>query len=151
MTSCPACGTPLEEPYPALCPSCGARLEGATESFAPVTEGPEEAGDAARGWAVSGPVLVVRKGPDVGERFFIDRPRLTVGRDPKCDIFLNDVTVSRSHAVLEYNAGEVSVSDAGSLNGTYVNGVRVDKATLGDGDVVQIGRFQMLFMDRGGS
>lgn len=151
MTSCPACGTSLEDPHPSACPTCGARLEGATESFAPVAEGSEETGSDAGEWAASGPVLVVRKGPDVGERFFIDRPRLTIGRDPECDIFLNDITVSRSHSVLDFRAGEVSVSDVGSLNGTYVNGVRVDRATLHDGDVVQVGRFQMVFMDRGGS
>ncbi len=151
MTSCPACGTSLEDSNVSACPACGVRLEGATESFAPVPEGSEETGGAAREWAVSGPVLVVRKGPDVGERFFVDRSRLTVGRDPECDIFLNDITVSRGHSVLEFKAGEVSVSDVGSLNGTYVNGVRVDRATLHDGDVVQVGRFQMVFMDRGGS
>lgn len=149
MTACPACGTRIDEPYPPECPSCGARLSGATESFAPV-EGVEESLEAPLTDVSSGPVLVVRKGPDVGERFFIDRPRLTIGRDPECDIFLNDITVSRSHAVLELAGTEVSVEDAGSLNGTYVNGVRVDRAPLGDGDVVQIGKFQMIFMNRGG-
>ncbi|MDF1542422.1 MAG: FHA domain-containing protein [Anaerosomatales bacterium] len=101
--------------------------------------------------ASTGPVLVVRKGPEVGERFFIDRPTLAIGRGPECDIFLNDFTVSRSHAVLAIAGDEVSVSDAGSLNGTYVNGVRVDKAQLSDGDILQIGKFQMVFMNRGGA
>lgn len=151
MTSCPACGKPLAEPTPSECPSCGARLQGATESFAPVGAEPEVLAEETPSVTLAGPVLVVRKGPEVGERFFIDRPRLTVGRDPESDIFLNDITVSRSHAVLQLKATEVTVEDAGSLNGTYVNGVRVDKALLGDGDVVQIGKFQMVFMNRGGS
>jgi pSer/pThr/pTyr-binding forkhead associated (FHA) protein len=91
--------------------------------------------------------LIVRKGPQPGERFFIDRPKLDIGRDPKSDIFLNDITVSRNHAMVTCVADEVSVSDAGSTNGTYVNGEIVESARLRDGDVVQIGTFQMLFID----
>jgi pSer/pThr/pTyr-binding forkhead associated (FHA) protein len=96
-----------------------------------------------------GPLLIVRRGPEVGERFYLDRPRLTIGRDPGADIFLNDITVSRAHAALEVGAGEVVVKDEGSLNGVYVNGVSVDRATLHTGDQVQIGRFQMVFMSGG--
>ncbi|MBE0416253.1 MAG: FHA domain-containing protein [Coriobacteriia bacterium] len=151
MTTCPACGDHLEEPRPSECPSCGARLEGATEAFAPIGAEDEQAVEARAAETFAGPVLMVRKGPEVGERLFIDRPRLTVGRDPECDIFLNDITVSRSHAVLEMVGSEVSIRDVGSLNGTYVNGVRVDKASLADGDIVQVGKFQMVFMNRGGS
>ena len=106
--------------------------------------------DAAPGEPIAGgsegPVLIVRKGPQPGERFFLDRPRLVVGRDPKCDIFLNDMTVSRAHAVVEYVSGIAKVADSGSLNGTYVNGSIVESATLSDGDVLQIGVFQMLFL-----
>lgn len=150
MTSCPACGQHIERPYPAECPSCGTRLLGATESFVPVgvDEGPS---GSAGGPETEGPLLVVLKGPEVGERFFLDRPELTVGRDPESGIFLNDITVSRSHAVLRLSGTEVTVSDVGSLNGTYVNGTRVDEAALGDGDLVQIGKFQMVFMNRGRS
>ncbi len=150
MAKCPACDGPVGEPHPPECPTCGVRLEGTTEAFAPIGGTQEETGTGVVEDGV-GPVLVVHKGPDVGERFFIDRARLTVGRDPGCDIFLNDVTVSRSHAVLELAGTEVSIEDAGSLNGTYVNGVRVDKAQLDDGDVIQVGKFQMMFMNRGGS
>lgn len=150
MTTCPVCAEHLEEPPPAECPMCGVRLEGSTEAFAPVEVEPGHPPDPAID-ANTGPVLVVRKGPDVGERFFIDRPTLAIGRGPECDIFLNDVTVSRSHAVLELVGGEVSVRDVGSLNGTYVDGVRVDKAQLADGDVLQVGKFQMVFMNRGGA
>jgi len=92
-----------------------------------------------------GPCLVVRKGAQLGERFFLDRPRLSVGRDPESDIFLNDMTVSRSHAVFTVAGAEVTVTDSGSLNGTYVNGVCVDAGILQNGDVVQIGTFQMAF------
>ncbi|MDY0087268.1 MAG: FHA domain-containing protein [Coriobacteriia bacterium] len=126
------------------------KLEGTTESFAPVGAG-EESTPRAPVLEAHGPALVVLKGPEVGERFFLDRPELTVGRDTEAGIFLNDVTVSRSHAVLHFSGGKVTVSDVGSLNGTFVNGERVDEAVLHDGDLLQIGKFQMVFMNRGGS
>lgn len=131
------------------CPSCRETMPERTASFEPVVESvpvpsiPSVVGD--------GPLLVVRKGPEVGERFYLDRPRLTIGRDPGADIFLNDITVSRAHAVLESNEGGVTVADAGSLNGVYVNGVCVDRAVLRTGDQLQVGRFQMVFMSGGGA
>jgi pSer/pThr/pTyr-binding forkhead associated (FHA) protein len=90
-------------------------------------------------------VLIVRKGPQPGEKFFLDRATLTLGRDPESDIFLNDMTVSRTHAVLNCSVSGVSVRDSGSLNGTYVNGEVVDSAQLADGDILQVGTFQMIF------
>lgn len=143
MATCPRCGG-LVETGVANCAECGVRLEGATESFEPVSV--EEGAAAPNVPSDAGPVLVVRKGRDVGERFYIDRPRLSVGRDPASDIFLNDVTVSRDHAVLSLAGPEVSIEDAGSLNGTYVNGVCVDKAPLRNGDSVQVGTFKMVFL-----
>jgi pSer/pThr/pTyr-binding forkhead associated (FHA) protein len=144
MAQCSACGVDVE-PDATECPACGASLAGATASFTPIgvepakpTEPPSE--------CVDGPVLVVRKGPQPGERFFIERPRLTIGRDPESDIFLNDMTVSRLHAVVEMTGNVVKIDDAGSLNGTYVNDVLVDSAELSHGDRVQIGTFQMLYL-----
>lgn len=147
MAECRVCGA-LAEQGASACAECGAAISGQTESFDPVSALSAE--DLALGGPIEGPVLVVRKGPEAGERFYIDRPRLTVGRDPESDIFLNDMTVSRSHAFLELQDAEVTVRDAASLNGTYVNGVCVDVATLSDGDVLQIGTFQMVFL-RGGA
>ena len=147
MRTCPACEEPIDDSHTDACPSCGSRVAGATETFTAVSDSVADSALVAEsGDLEAGPVLVVRKGPDVGERFVIDRERLTVGRDPDSDIFLNDVTVSRNHAVLLYGGGEVTLEDSGSLNGTYVNGVRVDRAPLGDGDVLQVGTFQMVFM-----
>lgn len=143
MTKCPACGAEVDGARHE-CESCGASLEGTTQSFAPV--GLDDVETEADASVVDGPVLVVRKGPEVGERFFVDRPRLTIGRDPSADIFLNDVTVSRKHAVVSVAGDEVSVEDAGSLNGTYVNGLCLDKGLLRNGDVLQIGMFQMVFL-----
>jgi hypothetical protein len=143
MDTCPACGEHLTEGTE-TCPSCGAAVREVTASFPPLEEGVEST--SAVPDEIEGPLLVVRKGPEVGERFYLDRPRLVVGRDPVSDIFLNDVTVSREHAVLDVMPGEVRVSDAGSLNGTYVNGVSVDRAVLRNGDQLQVGRFQMVFL-----
>lgn len=143
MSDCRVCGEPVSTDESA-CSRCGAPvISGATESFSPVTA--EDEAPSAVAQASAGPVLVVRKGPQSGERFYLERERLTVGRDPSSDIFLNDMTVSRSHAVLESSGGCVSVRDDGSLNGTYVNGVCVDQAVLSDGDILQVGTFQMVF------
>lgn len=147
MDACPACGAPVG-PDAGACPSCGADLEQPTASFEPV--GGEQPAEGAAG-TVEPPMLVVRKGVGVGEHFYLDRPELTVGRDPASDIFLNDVTVSRAHARLHVVGPTVTVEDAGSLNGTYVNNVRVDSAVLNHGDALQIGRFQMVFIRGGGA
>jgi pSer/pThr/pTyr-binding forkhead associated (FHA) protein len=146
MERCPSCGATIGEDVSA-CPSCGRSLAEITESFPPVGEGPDSLEHTE---PTDGPVLVVRKGPEVGERFYLESATLTIGRDPASGIFLNDITVSRHHATLEQAGGEVTVTDAGSLNGTYVNGVSVDKAILGNGDALQIGRFQMVFLAGGG-
>ena len=147
MTECPACGATVGSDAN-NCESCGARIAGSTASFAPVVT--EENVPAPMSVAVDGPVLLVRKGPQSGESFFIDRERLTIGRDPESDIFLNDMTVSRMHAAIECHDNVVSVRDAGSLNGTYLNGSWVDIANLTDGDVLQIGTFQMVFRTNSG-
>jgi len=144
MGECPGCSAVLN-PEDQECPNCGMKVQGTTTSFEPVVlEG--KADPQTLGASNDGPLLVVRKGPQPGERFFLDRTRLVIGRDPQSDIFLNDMTVSRAHAVVESDERGVRVSDAGSLNGTYVNGVVAEEASLEDGDVLQIGTFQMLFL-----
>jgi hypothetical protein len=148
MESCPVCGAEIEDGA-TTCAACGAVVHEVTASFPPV--GSDGAVHEHEGIESDGPLLIVRKGPEVGERFYLDRPRLSIGRDPESDIFLNDITVSRCHALLELDAdGSVSMSDAGSLNGTYVNGVSVDRAVLRNGDQLQVGRFQMVFLSGGG-
>jgi len=142
MAECPTCGAQLEESG-AVCTECGGSNDESTASFGPVG-GADEVTPAAAP-SGEGPCLVVRKGAQLGERFFLDRARLTVGRDPESGIFLNDMTVSRSHAVLTIAGSDVTVTDSGSLNGTYVNGVCIDSAVLSNGDIVQIGTFQMAF------
>jgi pSer/pThr/pTyr-binding forkhead associated (FHA) protein len=143
MAECSGCSG-VVSPEDRVCPSCGLKVQGTTTSFEPVAlDGKSAAPSSGND---EGPLLVVRKGPQPGERFFVDRPRLVIGRDPGSDIFLNDMTVSREHAVVVSDELGVRVADAGSLNGTYVNGVVAEEAALADGDVLQIGTFQMLFL-----
>jgi pSer/pThr/pTyr-binding forkhead associated (FHA) protein len=91
-------------------------------------------------------LLVVRRGPNAGARFLLDHDVTTSGRHPDSDIFLDDVTVSRRHAEFHRGGSGFTVRDVGSLNGTYVNRERVESATLGNGDEVQIGKFRLVFI-----
>ena len=90
-------------------------------------------------------LLVVRRGPNAGARFLLDHDVTTSGRHPDSDIFLDDVTVSRRHAVFNRSGGAYTVGDVGSLNGTYVNRDRIETIALKDGDEVQIGKYRLVF------
>ena len=86
------------------------------------------------------------KGTHAGARYLIDSDVVTAGRHPRCDIFLDDITVSRHHARFVRRDSEIWVSDENSLNGTYVNKVLVESdVLLKAGDEVQIGKFRMVF------
>ena len=99
--------------------------------------------------AAHGPVLVIRSGGGrVGESFPLDGDRMTIGRRPDSDIFLDDVTVSRDHALLVRRGGDLYLDDLGSLNGTYVNRRRIDSHRLEDGDELQIGKYKLTFLSR---
>jgi predicted component of type VI protein secretion system len=89
-------------------------------------------------------MLVVRQGPEIGTRYTLVGEQVTVGRVPDNDIQLDDFTVSRQHAVLVRQGSAWVVRDLGSLNGTYVNSVRVDESAVQHGDEVQIGRFRLV-------
>ena len=99
--------------------------------------------------AQSGPVLVIRSGGGrVGESFALDRDRMTIGRRPDSDIFLDDVTVSRDHALIVRRGGDLYLDDLGSLNGSYVNRRRIESHRLEDGDELQIGKYKLTFLQR---
>jgi pSer/pThr/pTyr-binding forkhead associated (FHA) protein len=59
-----------------------------------------------------------------------------LGRDPSCDLVINDVKCSRRHAVMEAGPDGLVVRDSGSANGVYVNGREIDRAAFKEGDVV---------------
>ncbi len=147
---CPECGFHQSEAHN-YCERCGALLhvEAATgETTGPFAIG-EHDGEAAGGGAtVEGPALAVRSGGGLsGEIFRLTGGQVSVGRDSDSDIFLDDVTVSRNHAVLVVTGQTVTLQDLGSLNGTYVNRRRIDTPeALVDGDELQIGKFRLAFI-----
>lgn len=93
-------------------------------------------------------MLIILKGPAKGSRYLITREGATIGRSHESEIFLDDVTVSRSHAAIAFDEQQVrfQIADRSSLNGTYVNGSVVEKVNLNHGDQVQIGKFHLLFI-----
>ena len=96
-----------------------------------------------------GAALVIRAGGGrAGESFALEGDRLTVGRRPDSDVFLDDVTVSRDHAVIVHRGSDYYLDDCGSLNGTYVNRKRIESHRLTDGDELQIGKYKLAFLSR---
>ena len=96
---------------------------------------------------LQGPALVVRSGGGMaGQSFQPEEGRALIGRSPECDVFLDDVTVSRRHAELVRDGNTVSIRDLGSLNGTYVNRRRIESVVLEDDDEVQIGKYRLTFL-----
>jgi pSer/pThr/pTyr-binding forkhead associated (FHA) protein len=103
--------------------------------------------DTAEGLPRGSALLVVKRGPNAGSRFLLDRPVTSAGRHPDSDILLDDVTVSRRHAEFRLDQdGNWTVADVGSLNGTYVNRQAVESAVLASNDQVQIGKFRLVFL-----
>ncbi|MFC7495008.1 MULTISPECIES: FHA domain-containing protein [unclassified Nocardioides] len=165
MPFCTVCGT--QNPDDArFCAQCGNRL--ATPAAAGSGEAPSDATatiqigaadktetsdrqlnpvDAAAVDALPAghALLVVQRGPGSGSRFLLDQDVVSAGRHPDSEIFLDDVTVSRRHAEFHRQGETFTVSDVGSLNGTYVNRDRIDRVQLTDGDEVQIGKFRLVF------
>lgn len=165
MVACPRCGhnNPDEARF---CSHCGAQL---TRGDAPLAEttsilraaaaspaaGEEGADDdldsslaeSLDALPVGTALLVVKRGPNAGSRFLLDRDVTTSGRHPDSDIFLDDVTVSRRHAEFRRaEGGGFTVADVGSLNGTYLERERIETAPLVSGDEVQIGKFRLVFL-----
>ena len=91
-------------------------------------------------------MVIIHRGPQKGARFLITSEGVTIGRSPESAIFLDDVTVSRKHAVIVKDEQRFSIKDQGSLNGTYLNNQSVLNSPLTTGDEIQIGKFHMLFV-----
>ena len=91
-------------------------------------------------------MVVVHRGANKGSRYLISEERTSIGRSPESEIFLDDVTVSRSHAVIERNGSTFALNDLGSLNGTYINNQSLKTAPLTCGDEIQIGKFHLIFV-----
>lgn len=154
-THCHECGfvNPEGTNY---CQKCGAYLAQGTETEHPttMTYKVEESGelspiDLEQEVESSGAVLVIRAGGGrAGESFSITEDRVSIGRSTDADVMLDDVTVSRNHALLVRRRDGLYVDDLGSLNGTYVNRRRIESHKLTDGDEIQIGKYKLAFLER---
>ena len=156
-TFCNQCGH-RNPPESNFCSSCGSALDVLDDrtitltAIDPLQDAPGTdddlvvpIGEIAQG---SG-VLIVRAGAQAGARFVLDSEVTRLGRHPDSEISLDDITVSRRHADVQRLADGYVITDSGSLNGTYVNQERVERATLRHGDEVQIGKFRLVFFERG--
>jgi pSer/pThr/pTyr-binding forkhead associated (FHA) protein len=131
---CVDCGYPLHEDVTVALPAIESDDEGNEEFPFPNDElSPGQS------------LLLVKRGPNAGSTFLLKDEETTVGRDPRSAIFLDDVTVSRRHAIVQRRDDGWFVVDSGSLNGTYVNGEQVDETKLATGDELQIGKFKLTF------
>jgi pSer/pThr/pTyr-binding forkhead associated (FHA) protein len=155
---CPECGfvNPEGANY---CQKCGAflgREAGAEDPSEPTTmtykideTGEYQPIDIDEVVEKAGAALVVRSGGGrAGESFTIDEDRMSIGRTPDASIFLDDVTVSRNHALIVRRQDGYYIDDLGSLNGTYVNRRRIESHKLSDGDEIQIGKYKLSYLER---
>ena len=153
---CNSCGH-RNPPESGFCSSCGSPLDLKGDRTVTLTAvdplqdapGPEDdvvvtVGDLPRGVAV----LIVRSGPQAGDRFALSTGETRLGRHPDSEIMLDDITVSRRHAAIEQTTEGYVVTDAGSLNGTYVNQERIERAVLHHGDELQVGKFRLVLFER---
>ena len=135
---CSSCGAALAEPGGSETTITFQAADLETDLDEEIHIAPEEL-EGGRG------VMIVKRGPNAGSKFFLDSDTTTVGRHPDSDIFLDDITVSRRHAEIRRDR-TFKLLDVGSLNGTYVNRERVEEADLRSGDEVQIGKFKLIFL-----
>ena len=153
---CPECGfvNPEGANY---CQKCGAylaRAEAGEEPPTTMTYKVDETGeyhpvDIDQEVEEAGAALVIRSGGGrSGESFTIDADRMSIGRSPDAEVFLDDVTVSRNHALMVRRKDGLYIDDLGSLNGTYVNRRRIESHKLDDGDEIQIGKYKLSYLEK---
>jgi pSer/pThr/pTyr-binding forkhead associated (FHA) protein len=149
---CARCGHRNEDGS-RYCSSCGATLGGGDDTtlrHEAVRLGSSDA-DLGSQLPPGTALVIVDRGPNAGSTYKIDADEVSVGRHPDSEVFLDDITVSRRHSVIQRSGSRFSVRDVGSLNGTYVNRERVEERELRDGDELQVGRFSLTFRSAGES
>jgi len=140
---CPVCGADVAEDIHE-CDRCGFKFIGNTEEID--MPGAGDSGSIGTSGEHGKPRLTLTKGPLKGEVFYLESFPLSIGRDPNCDVFLNNMTVSRVHSVIDRQEdGRMVIRDQTSLNGTWVDGKIVDEAELYEDTLIQIGTFSMRF------
>jgi hypothetical protein len=153
---CNSCGH-RNPPESSFCSSCGSPLDSLDDRTITIAAVDPLQDAAGRADDVVVPVsslprdhavLIVRSGAQAGERFVLDDDVTHLGRHPDSEIMLDDITVSRRHVSIERTPQGYMVSDEGSLNGTYINQERVDRAFLRHGDELQIGKFRLVLFER---
>jgi FHA domain len=119
-----------------------------SEFLESVSESEQETVDQILNGSPDKAMLIIHRGPAKGSRYLITTDGCTVGRSHESEVFLDDVTVSRKHAVISFLSGEslFEIVDSSSLNGTYVNSVSIDRSTLTSGDQIQVGKFHLVFI-----
>lgn len=140
---CPVCNNEVQE-HALSCPACGFKFLGSTQSFEPLNINGDDVIKSARR-APTTAVLRVIRGPQIDMIYPLKKDSYTLGRDPKCDIFLNDMTVSRIHANILRSELGYRIEDANSFNGVWINNKSIDSAHLQNDDIIQIGAFCLLY------
>ena len=141
---CARCAHPNSEASN-YCSSCGFDLRRSLEEDTTEMQVVDLA-DLTATEAIGDASLVIKRGQKAGMRFGLDGGVTTIGRHPESDIFLDDVTVSRRHAEIRRRDDGIELADVGSLNGTYLNGVRIESSGMRSGDEVQVGKFKLVFL-----
>ena len=151
---CPECGF-INSQGANFCQKCGAHLpaeEGqgdqTTITYKVDETGELKAVDLERVSAEGGALVIRSGGGRAGESFGIEGERMSIGRSPDADVFLDDVTVSRNHALLVRRRDGLYIDDLGSLNGTYVNRRRIESHELQHGDELQVGKYKLTYLER---
>ena len=140
---CPRCEHPNTDGAN-FCSSCGNKLSDLVDEPTVMLVMPAVSEESAPPPEVVG--FVVSRGPKAGSRYVLDVGTTTLGRHPESTMFFDDITVSRRHAEVDFDGTSVVVRDVGSLNGTYLNQKPLDdRGELAEGDVLQIGKFKLLF------
>lgn len=138
---CPVCQSAVGAGVQ-VCPACHFNLTGATQRFKPLAMDGE--GSSASDPLPTASLRMVR-GPQIGAVYPIKADRVTIGRNPQCDIFLNDMTVSREHAEIIKQSGAFIIGDLRSFNGVWVNNATVSRHALRAGDYIQIGKYDFVY------
>jgi FHA domain/zinc-ribbon domain len=151
---CPECGF-INSPGANFCQKCGVHLPTGEEEGDQTTityqvgeTGELKPVDLERVSAEGGALVIRSGGGRAGESFPIEGERMTIGRSPDAGVFLDDVTVSRNHALLVRRRDGLYLDDLGSLNGTYVNRRRIESHQLQHGDELQVGKYKLTYLER---